>query len=360
MTTLVKKKILFFSAHLDLGGIEKVLLNYAKGLSKDDQYDIVFLTCKSYKQLNIVQLENIKFESLNINKIRNCVPSLRVYISRLKPNYLITASKWTLYAFIANALSGERTKIITSQHNYLANNPEVSFLHKLTLRYIYPFCYQTIAVSDGIEKLLNRDMICNKNKIVKIYNPIDTDDIRSLSQQTDNLSSKKYILFVGRLSKVKNIKLLISAFSIFAKSFDDVELIIIGEGNQKSTLEEQSSNIGLKNKISFLGTKQNPYPYISNAKLLCLSSISEAFPTVLLEALTLGITTVSTPTNGALEVLKNGKLGYLSATFNDENDYAKILNKGYTHPLEAQTLQNEITSNYSLLCQTEKLKKILI
>lgn len=353
-------KILFFSAHLALGGIEKVLLNYAKGLSEDCKYKIIFLTCKNEIEVDITQLKDIDFLSLNINKIRNCIPHLRSILQELQPDYLITASKWTLYAYIANQLNRSKTKIITSQHNYLSNNPEVSFLHKFTLKFIYPLCYKVIAVSDGIENLLNDKMFCNKKKIVKIYNPIDTDNINLLAKQTDFSIPKDYLLFIGRLSKVKNLEFLISAFAIFYKMHPSTELLIIGEGNQTEILKQLVENIGFKNQIQFLGKKTNPYPFLANARLLCLSSVSEAFPTVLLEALTLGITTVSSPTQGAKEILKNGRWGYLSSSFDNIYEYADKMEIAYWQALNPQVLKDEISNNYSLISQTKKLKNILL
>lgn len=154
-----RKKIVFFSSHLNLGGIEKVLLTYAKGISDNKDFEVIFLTCKENIAFDISHLKNITFQNLNVAKIRNCIPKLRNFISKEKPAYLITASKWTLYAYIANLFSFNKTKIITSQHNYLTNNPEVGLLHKITLKWIYPLCYRTIAVSDGIENCYKKKCI---------------------------------------------------------------------------------------------------------------------------------------------------------------------------------------------------------
>ena len=356
-----RKKIVFFSSHLNLGGIEKVLLTYAKGISENKNFEVIFLTCKENIEFDISNLKNITFQNLNVAKIRNCIPKLRSFISKEKPNYLVTASKWTLYAYIANILSCSKTKIITSQHNYLTNNPEVRLLHKITLKWVYPLCYRVIAVSDGIEELLQKEMFTNTKNIIKIYNPIDVAEINKMANIPTEIEYDNYILYVGRLSRVKNLDLLINAFNIFKEEdIKETHLVIIGEGEEKDNLATHTNQLNLNKYIHFIGTKNNPYPYIRKAKLLCLSSSSEAFPTVLLEALSLGITSISTSTNGAIEILKNGKLGYLTNTFDDPKEYANIMMKSCNAPLDAQKLIKNVQDNYSVESRCKTIEELMI
>lgn len=159
---------------------------------------------------------------------------------------------------------------------------------------------------------------------------------------------------------MKNLDLLINAFNIFKeKDIKETHLLVIGEGEEKYNLINLTNQLNLNKYINFIGTKNNPYPYIRKTKLLCLSSSSEAFPTVLLEALSLGITTVSTPTNGAIEILKNGKLGYLTNAFDDPNEYSNMLMKSYNAPLDAQKLIKNVQDNYSVESRCKTMEELM-
>ena len=87
----------------------------------------------------------------------------------------------------------------------------------------------------------------------------------------------------------------------------------------KHLLDDYIQQNGLINKVVLVGSVPNPYPYIAKSRLLLLPSFSEALPTVILEAFSLGITVVATPTNGANDLLKNGTLGYISSSFDNSS-----------------------------------------
>ena len=151
-----------------------------------------------------------------------------------------------------------------------------------------------------------------------ITNPINIEEIDRLSKKLFPASFHgQYILFVGRLSVVKNILFLIHSYSLLLKKRNDVKLVIVGDGPERCLIEREIDNLKLHGNIVLTGMMANPYPFIRNAALVVLPSFSEAFPTVLLESLYLGKTIVATPTKGALDILKDGELGYLSKTFDN-------------------------------------------
>ena len=71
------------------------------------------------------------------------------------------------------------------------------------------------------------------------------------------------------------------------------------------SLEDKANKSSKKKLIHFLGAKTNPMPYLKRANLIALTSSSEAFPMIILEAIALNIKIVTTPTLGALEILSN-------------------------------------------------------
>jgi glycosyltransferase involved in cell wall biosynthesis len=116
---------------------------------------------------------------------------------------------------------------------------------------------------------------------------------------------------VGRLEQQKRFDLLIDAFSqTQAKS--SLKLVIVGTGSLHALLVQQIVTLGMEGRIILVGFDSNPYKYMAKAEFLVMSSDTEGYPLVLIEALSLGCPIVSTdcPT-GPREIIQQGKNGLL-------------------------------------------------
>ncbi len=351
------EKIVIFTPTLNIGGIERVLLTYAKGLGIRG-YDVIYLTCAGKGDFKPEPYKNVQFINLNVSRLRKSLFALVKFLRETKPDIIFTANDSTLIIFLAKILSGISTKVITSQHNYYKDNGEVGLRQKSIIKYIYPYCHKIIAVSTGIQKMLIYNFKLSPYKVVTIYNPIDVKEILRLSEEPVEVSCDKYILFVGRLSIVKNLPLLFKSFSIFIKSHPDVKLLVIGDGEDKQNILNAMHELRLEDFVFFLGTKPNPFPYIKKAEMIVLSSKTEALPTILLESLVLSKTIVSTPTLGALDILKNGELGYLSECIYDEEDFLDTLKKAYLNGLKRADLFSIVKQEYDLDTKVIELEKL--
>lgn len=337
-------KLVLFSPGLNIGGIERVFINYANLLS-DRSHEVFYLTCHENGTFENLLSPKVKFCNLRTNDLKKSILPIIKFLRHVKPDYIITANSATLIILLSKWLSFSNVKIIASHHNY--NNIDVqSYIDRKLIWHIYNQCHKVIAISDGIHELLNQNHV-KKDKLVKINNPVDFARIKSMSESfvpfTD--SAFDYILFVGRLSKVKNLELLIRSFYKLRANIN-LKLVIIGEGPEYDSLKSLCQELGLHESVIFLGALENPYPYIKHANIIALSSESEAYPTVLLESLVLGKTIVSTPTKGAVEILKNGELGYLSDNF-EVNDYILTLEYALSHPLATEFLLHKAIESYS-------------
>jgi len=124
-------------------------------------------------------------------------------------------------------------------------------------------------------------------------------------------NSSPLIISVGRLSEEKDHLLLLRAFQKIRKECS-AKLAFIGDGGLRCFLEDIVTEFGLEKDVCFLGFVENPYKYIARSNLFVLSSKSEGLPTVLIEALALGVPVVSTDCpSGPREILMNGALGVL-------------------------------------------------
>ena len=149
-----------------------------------------------------------------------------------------------------------------------------------------------------------------------IYNPVVNNKIFEKANQDVeagffNLDGREIIVSIGRLNKQKDYPTLIKSFAMVRKN-RNVQLLILGEGEERQYLELLIKDLGLEGDVCLPGFCGNPFPYLRKARLFVLSSAWEALPTVLIEALALGIPVVSTDCrSGPREILKDGLYGDL-------------------------------------------------
>jgi glycosyltransferase involved in cell wall biosynthesis len=150
----------------------------------------------------------------------------------------------------------------------------------------------------------------SESKLSVIYNFCDhagLDQRKTLlpaDARTRALLDKKYIVACGRLKPVKGYAGLIRAFEKVAQSDPDIHLIVLGDGPLKQELQGLAEALGLKDRVLFPGFVSNIAPWLARAKVFVLSSQSEGFPNVLLEAMALKTAVVSVDcTAGPREIL---------------------------------------------------------
>ena len=147
----------------------------------------------------------------------------------------------------------------------------------------------------------------NGTKISVIPNPAE------ISGEKANLMSNK-ILAAGRISPVKNFGNLIEAFALVANGFPDWELHFFGEDylETQGELERKIKEVGLQNQIKFKGITSDLKKEMNNYSIYAMTSETECFPMVLLEALSVGMPVISydAPT-GPKHILRNEEDSFL-------------------------------------------------
>ena len=172
------------------------------------------------------------------------------------------------------------------------------------------------------EDAMNYYGFIKPNKKTIIYNPVNS----LVSCNTKKVSSKKVILSVGRLEEQKNPFLLIDAFNIFNKTHNDYVLKMYGSGSLKNELETYICDNNIQNVV-LCGNSKTWQQDEFNARVFALSSNYEGMPNSLLEALCLGIPSVSTdcPIGGPKEVKKVFGDGLILTKCGDATAFANAI-----------------------------------
>ena len=185
-----------------------------------------------------------------------------------------------------------------------------------------------------------------------IFKPMDMQEARGRL----NLSRRnKIFLFVGNLVRVKNIPLLLRAFSEVVKDEKNVSLIVVGDGPEKRHLDQLADRLDIHEHVQFVG--QRPHSdiplWINACDVLCLSSDNEGWPTIIVETLACGKPVVATETGGVPEILCRSELG-ITVPVGDRAVYTKAMRESIN-----KEWNSDIISSYAQEFTWEKIAESL-
>lgn len=342
-----RQKIIFLIYSLGVGGAEKALVNIIKNLDlRKFSVRIVVIASDVTLQRElpaIIPITKLRVEG-RFTTLRAIIPLARL-IWRESPKVIISFMWGTnLIVLLSKLIMRFQSKIIISERTYLGKaflNYSFPSVRKMLIKILYPRADKIIAVSSGVEHNLLDQFNLLPHKIKVIPNGVDVSNIRSLMEISFAMPFKDegYIISIGRLEKVKNYPLLLKAYAKISKNYN-IGLVILGEGSEREYLAVLIHNLGLEGKVLMPGTVDNPFPWISNAKVLVLCSIYEGFPNVILEAMACKVPVVATRClSGPEEIIHNGETGILV-----ENNNVEKLKEAIMTYLDKPSLAKEISA----------------
>lgn len=109
--------------------------------------------------------------------------------------------------------------------------------------------------------------------------------------------------FLGRLTEIKNVSLLLNAAALSASSEMKLRFIIVGDGQLRARLEAESCSLGLSDRVTFLGHRSDVLELIAGMDIVALSSLNEGTPLSVIEAMASGVPVVATGVGGVVDLL---------------------------------------------------------
>lgn len=373
-------KILFLHKWLVMGGIERILINYLSILSQEENLEIDVLIDYNTKdsvfgkeipkEINITYLFDVNYFEYKTTLYRERNNSL---IKKINYKYLNIKEKIFKRKKLTNIIKNNNYDIIINFSDHFDPYIEFSKINKPIIRWQHSKFHinkkklktlnqyqKIISICDDMKKAIVKDTNLPEHKIFTIYNPINIEKIRKLSNNHNNeIKEKEYLIQVARLDKGKRHRDLIYIYSELVKKGIHHKLLIIGDGPEREKLEQLIINLNLQHKCLLLGELSNPYPYMRNADLFLHTSEKEGLPTVLLESLILGVPVISMdcPT-GPREILDNGKCGALIEMGNTQ----KFINEVLTYlntPERAIKCKQHINQHILSFSETETKNKFI-
>ena len=301
-------KIIFYINVLCKGGAERVILQLARRFSCEGYKSIIVTSFEAKDEYEVPEgVERISMEKeetprsrLKKNIFR--IKALREICKREKPDLLISFMQEPNFRAILATL-GLPVKTLVS----VRNDPSREYagkVGKIVGKFILPMAdgcvFQTSDAQAWFPKRLQK-------KSAIIMNEVSETFFNVTRENTSN------IVTVGRLSEQKNHKMLIRAFGSIASKHPDQNLLIYGEGNARHELEQLIESLNLDERVMLMGNTSDVPGVLSKASIFVLSSDYEGMPNALLEALAVGVPSVSTdcPCGGPKSIIEHGANGLL-------------------------------------------------
>ena len=323
------KKISILSLHLGYGGIEKSITALANLLCEDYEVEIACVY-KLYDKpvfeldprVKIKYLTKVKPNKKELKEALKQKNPLKILKEGLKSVKVLSKRRSSMvhyimskkcYAMIATRdifddwlgeYGGEDILKIGWEHNHYHDN--LKYAGEI-VRTASKLDY-LVVVSNALQEFYSKQLQKSKCKCVYIPNVLDY-----IPKKVSKLENKK-LISIGRLSKEKGYIDLLTIYNFIEKKYPDWTLDIIGDGEERENLEKYIKSHNLENRIILHGFQGKDYinKMLSESSIYLMTSYTESFGIVLIEAMSFGIPCIAfSSAEGARELIDSGRNGYL-------------------------------------------------
>jgi glycosyltransferase involved in cell wall biosynthesis len=316
-----KIKVLFLINSLAGGGAERVMLMILKHIDRDRFVPRLAVLKLEGDYLNQVP-DDINTYSLNMDGFRvgkelpKLLYRLKKVINDFRPD-VVFSFMWesNIINSLANIVAKREKKVLNERCELIARFKDLfgegikSRAALILTKYLYKRADSIVSLSAGVKRqFVNLGL--PPTLITTILNPVDLSAIGRRKLEDIDMG-RPYILFAGRLTPQKNVPLLLKSFAMTRDEFD-VDLLILGQGEEEGKLKELVKDLKLDNRVIFKGFENNPFKYMYKAVIFVLCSNYEGLGNVIIEAMACGTPVVSTDCPyGPGELIENGVNGIL-------------------------------------------------
>jgi glycosyltransferase involved in cell wall biosynthesis len=305
-----RKKVLFLLPSLTGGGAERVFTTLLRHLERTRfEPHLALLQAEGAYMGDIPK--DVPIHDLKVSRVRYALPRILKLIWKVRPQTILATMGHLNIALIsAKLFFPPDTKLLVRE----AVIPSALFreenknirLWGWLYRHFYKRADKVVCLSDSMVSDLVENFGIPLEKLVRIYNPVDAEKVRKLAQIGRNPFNGvgPHLVAAGRICRQKGFDVLIDAMPTVLRRFPQAQLVILGEGPLEAELREQTQNLGLQDKVAFLGFQANPWLYLKHANVFVLPSRYEGLPNVLLEALALGTAVVVSDCPGGIREIK--------------------------------------------------------
>lgn len=237
-------------------------------------------------------------------------------------------------------------QILATAHTAADIYPSLRLVHFVQQHCVRAFtCITELAERSffGTSQLYSEQMLLKKRNHFTIYNALP--EGISISRQAKSQDRPLTIGVVSRLESIKGMDLVVPAFALVKGCHPEMQLLIVGDGSLRKSMEEQAHKAGLEKAVEFAGRQpqEKLSSYYDRIDILLMPSRSEGFGLTAIEGMARGCVVVAARTGGLPEVVRDGEVGLLHEPGQVE-DLAAQINKLIEQPALWKQFSNEVTT----------------
>ena len=344
-----------------LGGAERLVINLTSSIAKRKEDEVLLISLYTKNKNKIVD-ELINRKDINIvflDKKRGvdlkCSKRLKKVVNDFKPDVIHCHLDSLITVWLSKVF--KKYKTFYTFHTLI--NENVVGNKRKPKNALYRFLFKKKRIVPIAISQIIKGSICNyydlKNEMVPVAeNGVPLENFSN----SNKLSTRKYdFVFAGRFIDLKNPEIIIKAFLETKKEFENINLVMIGDGPLHSNCKKTYSEEG----IIFTGFIEDVSEYFKNSKVLVLASSYEGNPMVINEAIASGCFVIATKVGGIPDVVKNDRNGVL-IDFDDnvENSLVSKMKECMHNIKKIETmLEKESTINQSEVSIEKTLQKYM-
>ena len=358
-------RILHIVTYMGRGGLESVLMNYYRNIDRSKvQFDFLV-----HRDFNADYDDEILSLGGKIYHIQRLVPWSKKYRSELKsfllahPEYKIIHVHQDCLSSVALKCAKECNIPVRIAHSH-SSSAVKNMKYPIKMYYMKKISkYATDLMACGKDA---GDWMFSGNKYTIVNNAIDLDKYKYSNEisnkvRTDlGITNKLVIGHVGRFREEKNHTFLIDVFNEVKKIKNDSVLLLVGDGDKQSEIEEKVKSLDLENDVIFTGSRSDVNELMQAMDIFVFPSLYEGLPLTMVEAQASGLTCIisdNVPSECIFvpSLVKKLKLeipavewakNILNCSKNRNNYINEMTKVGYNIKHEVEKLQNFYLTNY--------------
>ncbi len=372
--------VIWFIDGLGMGGAERLLVPYLRHLHGDSFR--VRVCAFQVKDGNLVADQirqlGVAVDLLPIHHLRDAsaIPRLARYLGQQQAHLVHTQLEFantlgTTAAYLRRATGGGRLPTVATLHTFDDAQTPGKEARRIRLMWwaLRHGCRQIIAVSDGLRRYLEQEARLPPERCLTLYNGIDVDRFRPqpaaarlAQRQAFNIPPAAPLLItVAVLRQPKGIQHMLQALPALRQTWPDLRYLVVGSGAHAAALEALTVQLGITEAVIFAGTRHDIPDLLAMSDLFVLPTLDDALPTVLMEAMAVGLPLVASNVGGVPEMVTHQQNGLLVPPGN-----ADALVQACRHILQNPTLaqsmsiagQQTAAARFNITHQAQKLAQI--
>ncbi|MEG2763541.1 glycosyltransferase [Chryseobacterium sp.] len=355
-----KLKVLFRQRSMEMGGVEKVILSMLNGLDREkfdmticlniNQGDLRNEIPPHVKKVSIASGKEDFSKNSLIQKLQLAKRKFKLDKAQKNPKIADAVLKDQFDVEIAPTYATFSSVLNSSNKN----SKKIGWFHSdITLPKLQPLVPEILKQIPQFDYFIfgsqqTKDILIETYPTIKIpenqviRNAIPIEELKKKSKEfVPQFPEKPIFVSVGRLHSRKGFHKLMEAHAQLLKAGFDHQIIIIGDGEEKTNLKKQAQELGVTESFQLLGSLLNPYPYVKNADFFILPSESESWPLIIADSLILQKPIISTNVGGIPEMIAHDKTGFL-VNYEVEEMY-DAMKKFMTEPKYVEKIKENLT-----------------